>query len=382
MSKIGKLAGLCLFACLILAGSDCCGDHGGGGGGGGDNPPATPPAAPSNLAAVAASSSQINLDWTDNADNEDGFILERKTGVAGTWAEIATVGANVASSPDLGLTASTTYYYRVRASNTAGNSTYSNEANATSWPSGMNLIPAGCFDMGDAFSEGSSDELPVHNVCITSSFYMDVHEVTNAEYAACVSGGVCAAPSNSASHTRTSYYGNATYNNFPVIYVSWNQANAYCAWAGKRLPTEAQWEYAARGRLSSKRYSWGDSISCSNANYGRWDSDDPAHSLSHECWNYGGLDNDTQQVGIYTPNGYGLYDMTGNVFEWTHDWYSATYYSTSPTNDPPGPASGTYRVDRGGGWAFVASQMRAAIRPWGAPPAMQDPTLGFRCAKD
>lgn len=230
----------------------------------------------------------------------------------------------------------------------------------------MVLIPSGCFNMGDAFGEGDSDELPVHNVCITSDFYMDVHEVTNVEYAACVSGGGCTAPNDSSSLSRGSYYGNPTYDNFPVIYVDWNQATAYCAWAGKRMPTEAEWEYATRGGLSGKRYPWGDTISGTDANYGG--SGDP--------W-----DNDTSEVEYYAANGYGLYDMAGNVWEWTNDWYLSTYYSSSPTNDPPGPASGTDRVLRGGSFADNTSLLRVAGR---APYTPTNPWLnvGFRCAGD
>ena len=232
--------------------------------------------------------------------------------------------------------------------------------------SGMALIPSGCFDMGDAFAEGNSDELPVHNVCITSGFYMDVHEVTNAEYAACVSAGGCTAPGNSSSYTRGSYYGNPTYDDFPVIYVSWYQANDYCTWAGKRLPTEAEWEYAARGGLSGKRYLWGDTISGTDANYNN--SGDP--------W-----DNDTSPMENYAANGYGLYDMTGNVWEWVNDWYQDDYYSVSPTNDPSGPASDTYRVLRGGSWEDVTFNLRVANRLLDTP-SYQDFNVGFRCAVD
>jgi formylglycine-generating enzyme required for sulfatase activity len=235
-------------------------------------------------------------------------------------------------------------------------------------PLNMALIPSGCFNMGDAFSEGTIDELPVHNVCITSSFYMDVHEVTNAEYAACVSGGGCIAPVNSSSFTRASYYGNPTYNNFPRLYVSWNQATAYCTWAGKRLPTEAEWEYAARGGLSGKRFPWGDSISGANANY----------SGSGDPW-----DEDTSQVAYFPANGYGLYDMSGNVCEWVNDWYLSTYYSTrpNPDNDPPGPASGTYRGVRGGGFSHPTAELTVADRNNGQPTSV-DPRIGFRCAGD
>ncbi len=237
---------------------------------------------------------------------------------------------------------------------------------------GMALIPYGCFNMGDSSDDcfysdyAMNGECPVHNVCITSAFYMDVHEVTNAEYAACVSGGGCTAPSNSSSETRGSYYGNPAYDNFPVIFVSWNQAEAYCAWAGKRLPTEAEWEYAARGGLSGNRYPWGDSISGTDANY--WASGDP--------W-----DNDTSEVGYYAANGYGLYDMSGNVWEWVNDWYSLTYYSESPTNDPPGPPSGSHRIFRGGCFISSTSMQRVAHRTM-SEPTYQDYYVGFRCAGD
>jgi formylglycine-generating enzyme required for sulfatase activity len=229
----------------------------------------------------------------------------------------------------------------------------------------MGCIPEGCFDMGDTTGDGYyEDELPVHNVCI-SAFEMDFREVTNTDYAACVDDGACAPPWAFSSSTRTSYYGNPSYNAFPVIYVTWSQATDYCTWAGKRLPTEAEWEYAARGGLAGKRYPWGDMLSGSDANY--WDSGDP--------W-----DNDTSQVGYYPPNGYGLYDMAGNVWEWVNDWYDATYYSVSPTNDPSGPASGTAHVLRGGSWYANSYPMRLADRSYDHP-GNEHGGIGFRCAR-
>lgn len=213
----------------------------------------------------------------------------------------------------------------------------------------MACIPEGCFDMGDHFGEGYSAELPVHNVCI-SAFEMDVHEVTNAELAECVAEGGCTEHLATISYTRPTYYGDPAYDDFPVIGVDWNRAEEYCTWAGKRLPTEAEWEYAARGGLAGKRYPWGDSITCDHACYGRGDD--------RECWSYchnGECDNDTHPVESYAPNGYGIYDMAGNVSEWVNDWAHPDYYSVSPPNDPPGPADGfppgfEYRVWRGGSW--------------------------------
>lgn len=243
----------------------------------------------------------------------------------------------------------------------------------------MALIPAGCYDMGDHFDEGSPDEWPVHNVCI-SAFRMDIHEVTNAEYAECVDAGECTAPSDTGSYTRETYFGDPEYNDFPVILVNWYQAEDYCTWAGKRLPTEAEWEYAARGGLAGMRYPWGNEIDCDDACYGRW-------TQYYPCWDHwhnGMRDNDTHPVGNYAPNGYGLFDMAGNVWELTGDWYHVDYYSVSPQNNPRGPESGTRRVWRGGGWGwspgFPRTYLRASNRGSSSPRGAYD-NGGFRCVR-
>jgi len=249
---------------------------------------------------------------------------------------------------------------------------------------GMANIPCGCFDMGENRWDGDDRDLPVHNVCI-SPFEMDVHEVTNAEYKACVDDGGCTAPAFSSSYTRTpppdpAYYGNPTYDNFPVIYVDWSQATDYCTWAGKRLPSEAEWEYAARGGLAGKRYPWGDTINGLDANYA--DSGDP--------W-----DNNTSPVGYYAPNGYGLYDMAGNVSEWGEDDMHESYdCDANPENYRCGdggvaPTDGsawvddprdTHRVSRGGTWYLPTISQRVASRQ-GGQLDVQISSLGFRCAR-
>ena len=227
----------------------------------------------------------------------------------------------------------------------------------------MALIPAGCFDMGDHFGEGTPDELPVHNICI-SAFHMGVHEVTNARYAECVDAGQCSAPVHSSSATRDSYFGEPAYDDYPVIYVSWFDAAEYCAWVGQRLPTEAEWEYAARGGLEGKRYPWGDDIIGSDANY----------------WSSGDTDgNDTRPVGSYSANGYGLFDMAGNAWEWVSDWHQY-YYSTSPSQDPPGPSIGEYRTLRGGSWGHNPVFLRMADRGQFGP-LLRLSMFGFRCTR-
>jgi formylglycine-generating enzyme required for sulfatase activity len=187
-------------------------------------------------------------------------------------------------------------------------------------------------------------------------------------------------PGNPDSYSgRSPYYGDATYADYPVIDVNWQQAADFCTWVGGRLPTEAEWEYAARGGLSGKRFPWGDTIDCTKANYLTSESytyDVDPYVGSGFCATPG----DTTQVGSYAANGYGLYDMAGNVWEWVSDWYSSSYYSSSPSSDPQGPVSGTNRVLRGGSFYDSAYDARVANR-LNVDPTNQYINAGFRCAR-
>lgn len=246
------------------------------------------------------------------------------------------------------------------------------DPNACPAPDGMVTIAAACYNMGDTFAEEDPDELPVHNVCL-SAYYMDVFEVTNAKYEACVDAGGCTAPMSPGYH-----YGDAGGENYPVGWVSWTQAYTYCDWAGKRLPTEAEWEYAARGGTTGLRFPWGDTVSCAETNY--YYDDSYAYDIE-PATGTGACTSEPLEVGSYAANGFSLYDMIGNMAEMTNDWYDSNYYSTSPVNDPPGAASGTYRVVRGGSYISSASMLRLASRHVTTMGSAGSDYNGFRCAQ-
>ncbi len=228
------------------------------------------------------------------------------------------------------------------------------------------FVPAGSFTMGN--DSGAPDQRPAHPVNL-GSFWIDRTEVTNAMYALCVSAGVCAAPQQTRSISRPSYFGTSAFDNFPVLFVSWNQAQTYCAWAGRRLPTEAEWEKAARGP-DQRLYPWGNQ------------APDP------QRLNFGpsGL-GDTVAVGHYPSNAspYGALDMAGNAWEWVADWYDPGYYAVSPAQDPPGPAKtgcpqGDCKVLRGGSWDSRDDQVTTTARLFFGPNDSRD-AFTIRCAQ-
>jgi sulfatase modifying factor 1 len=287
--------------------------------------------------------------------------------------------------------------------------------------SDMVLIPAGEYEMGDHFNDGDPAELPIHTVYV-NSFYIRKYETTNRMYcdflnAAMQAGeikyvdGIIYGADDSSnrfpycdtqfSHpsSQIDYSGGLfsvrtksgrDMSNDPMVTITWYGSAAYCNWLsrqegheacydvndpnwpcdfgkkGYRLPTEAEWEYAARGNQHAPyaRFPWGDTITHSQANY--WSDETIPYDLSptreyHPLYN-DGLAPFTAPVGTFSPNGYGLYEMAGNAFEWVNDWYDADYFSVSPYDNPRGPASGTFRILLGGGWGYEAFYCRNSVR--------------------
>jgi sulfatase modifying factor 1 len=277
----------------------------------------------------------------------------------------------------------------------------------------MVLIPAGEFQMGtdpaeipglvqwiqnlypdlDVSADWFEDETPRHTVYL-DAFYMDEHEVTNAQYRKFAQatghkepegfGFIEIKGTSATSESGFKPWSDKNYNgdDQPVVCVSWEDARAYAEWAGKRLPTEAEWEKAARGGLVGKKYPWGDD----------WPPPSKTGNFADEAFKkafpeaslfIAGYDDGyayTAPVGKFAPNGYGLCDMAGNVWEWCADWYDRSYYANSPRQNPPGPDSGQYRVLRGGSWLSDPAYYLRAIYRGGGGSAYASDNVGFRCA--
>jgi len=300
-------------------------------------------------------------------------------------------------------------------------------------PLDMVFIPGGSFQMGDSFNEGLPDERPVHTVTL-NSFYVGRFEITNGQYCeflnsaflagmltiidgvvyradsgvSCPYCATSAAPNSNSQivcgadvfWVRTKY--GRDMSNDPMVQVTWYGAAAYCNWRseqegrqpcydlstwgcdfaedGYHLPTEAQWEYAARGALQGRRFPWWDTIDHDHANFRSsrgiysYDTNTAVNGVYHPTWN-DDIFPYTSLVGSFHPNGYGLYDVAGNVSEWCNDYYGS--YSPLPQADPFGPPTGLYHVYRGGGWCDGAMPCRVAYR--GEERAdFSDGALGFR----
>lgn len=259
---------------------------------------------------------------------------------------------------------------------------------------GMVLVQGGKFQMGT--EDGMLFESPVHDVTV-KKFLIDEHEVTVGQFAEFVEATKYVTEAerfgwSAVFDLKTGEWGRVdganwrrpegerdAQSNEPVVQVSWADANAYAKWAGKRLPTEAEWEFAARGGLPGKKYSWGDELRPGGKPVANW-------------WQGVFPEKNTQEDGFisrakvksFPPNGYGVYDTAGNVWEWTADWFAEDYYKSSPASDPKGPDSGVERTIRGGSWMCAenfCTNYRVAARSHATPDSGLN-NLGFRCVKD
>ncbi len=262
----------------------------------------------------------------------------------------------------------------------------------------MQLVPAGAFTMGGGIALNAS---PAHEVFL-DAYYIDQLEVTNGQYAACVEQGKCKPPAKTTEQVfgcthslppritceeyDSAYY--ASEKDYPVIYVDWDMAETYCEWRGAALPTEAQWEKAARG-TDKRTYPWGETIDCARSNYSKCYSTVqaatggslPTNKVSNESFLF------AESLRLLPPgqlqlgaSPYGAYDMAGNVGEWVADWFSSDYYKNSPSGNPAGPETGTARVYRGGAFTSEAHVLSTTYRSFAKPDSTKY-YIGFRCAR-
>jgi sulfatase modifying factor 1 len=265
----------------------------------------------------------------------------------------------------------------------------------TNKPEGMILINGGTFQMGS--DDGMPFEAPVHAVEI-EPFYIDEHEVTVAEFAKFVDQTHYVTEAEKFGWSAVFDLGagewrrvdgatwrhpeggdSVSYRSEPACQISWNDANAFARWAGKRLPTEAEFEFAARGGLEGKEYAWGDELKPRGkflANW--WQGTFPVKNTAEDGFI------GRAPIKSFSANGYGIYEMTGNVWEWCSDWFDEDYYSRSSRHDPHGPEIGDERVIRGGSFLCAenyCSNYRVAGRSHSTPDSAMN-NLGFRCARD
>ena len=225
----------------------------------------------------------------------------------------------------------------------------------------MALIPGGPFEMGAAGTQALEDERPLHRVTL-DAFMMDVYEVTTSQYGAFLSATGRVAP------WLWETVSVARHSDRPVIGVDWHDADAYCRWKGKRLPTEAEWEKAARG-VDGRLYPWGNLVPTKEV----------ANFALGARFSYSQV---LMPVQSYESgkSPFGLYQMAGNVGEWVSDWYSANYYERSPETNPSGPENGQFKVLRGGSWSDLPKYLLTYGR-FKLPPETRNSYIGFRCAK-
>ena len=271
-----------------------------------------------------------------------------------------------------------------------------NETRKECWdPQKEVFIPDGTFWMGceSNDTECYGDESPHHEITL-SSYYIDTYEVTNEAYAVFLNdngndcdGSECVFANDAFIRVHESggvWTADSGFEDHPMSVVTWYGAKALCTWSGGRLPTEAEWEKAAKGAVEHYIYPWGHTWAGNAAN--NWENGDPWETGSEPLTNPVGYYDGSDHGGDYqTTDGsspYGLHDMAGNVWEWVNDWYDAGYYLATPSTDPPGPSTGTHRIIRGGCWGDLASVLRTSSRSWGDPYVDANYLNGFRCARD
>ena len=325
---------------------------------------------------IISNTNMVELSWT-SVNGAEGYIVLVSSNNEFTDTEYNITTSDTTVTTD--ALAEGYHYWKVRAKNSVGN--YGEWSGVFSFHIGeltfyveMVYIPGGTYEMGctpDGDGDCSSNEYPRHTVTL-SPYSISAMEITNQQYAdyltLALSEGIITADSSSVTGdwNGSSYeyldlddsdceitYASGAFTvdtgkeNHPVIEVSWYGATGFASYYGGRLPTEAEWEYAARGGGQETKYS-----GTSN------ESELPDYAWYYDNWN--GISPGTREVGTKLPNALGLYDMSGNVWEWVSDWYDSSYYSSSPQNDPQGPDSGSFRVLRGGGWGNDANSLRCS----------------------